>query len=50
MLQGTLVDLATCLLSQRLPLMKDIVSQFASQFDQESIATFWVYTGCYLWE
>jgi len=31
MLQGRLVDLAKCLLSQRLSLMKDIVSQFAKK-------------------
>jgi len=31
MLQRGLLDLATCLLSQRLPLMKDIVSQFAKK-------------------
>jgi len=34
MLQERLVDLATYLLSQRLPFMKDIVSQFAKN-DQE---------------
>jgi len=34
MLQGRLVDLSKCLLGQRLPRMKDIVSQFAKK-DQE---------------
>jgi len=47
MLQGRLVDLATCLLSQRLYLTKNIVSQFVKQ-DQEGKVK--VYAGCYLCE
>jgi len=36
MLQGKLVNLATCLLSRRPPLMKDIVRQFAKRPRRQS--------------
>jgi len=37
MLQGRLVDVATCLLSQRLPLIKDNVSQFAIKHHEDKV-------------
>jgi len=37
MLQGSLVDLVTCLLSQRLSLTKDIVGKFAKEDQEDKI-------------
>ena len=52
MLQGRLVDLVTCVLSQRLPLMKHIVSHFAKKTRKAKLRFkgFKVYAACYLCE
>ena len=46
MLQVRLVEHSHCLLSERLTLMKDTVSQFA----KKAKLSFDVYAGCYLCE
>jgi len=37
MVQGRLVDLAKCLLSQEISLIKDIVSQFAEKYQEGKV-------------
>jgi len=44
MLQGRLVELAMCLLSQGHPLLKDIVSKFAKKYQEGKVLRPWFLT------